>query len=176
MDLYLALDPGESTGWALFGFDGKPVQMGTVAYAQLWSGLLSKWNPAFYVVEQFKVRTSRNRTAKHYTQEWDPAVTARAIGKIELAAEQNNKPVHFQQPDIIQAAGPMLGIKTEGFRSAQHSIDAILHGWWYAHKHWGVMPLVENPISAAPPPEPTKITQVSGLGDIAKLTRQKRRR
>lgn len=144
MEAYLALDPGKTTGWALFSLDGKPIQMGYVEYGPKLFTTLMMIEPKFYVVEEFMLidkETARRNRINHYTQKWDKVFAARVIGAIEQRAAYLNVPVHFQRPIILKTASNAFGLSLTKFNKLQHPIDAILHGAYYAWKNMGILPV-----------------------------------
>lgn len=163
MGHYLALDPGQTTGWCLFDTDGKPLQMGEVQYEEL-AMLLEEYHPIdFFVVEQFMVRTKSSKAGKnHRVAEFDKAIAARAIGKVEARAERLGVPVHFQQSSILEGAAGMFGIKR---RSHQKDVlSAVLHGLHYAHIHLGLAPTVKDWSSAEDDtPAQTVVVAMDGM-------------
>jgi hypothetical protein len=118
--------------------EGKPLQMGEVAYDKLARYLAEFAEVKFYVVEQFLVRTRRAGDAgkMRYVKEWDPVPAARAIGKIEGQAELLAAPVYFQNSSLMREAAQMFRLPL----NRSHRMNAILHGLHYAHVHLGLMP------------------------------------
>lgn len=161
MGHYLALDPGQTTGWALFDTTGKPIQMGEVQYEEL-AALLEEYHPIdFFVVEEFMVRTKYSHAGrKHHVAEFDKAIAARAIGKIEARAELIRVPVHFQQSNILEGAGMMFGYKKKGHK--KDVISAVLHGLHYAHINFGLLPNRVVSIEESVVAVPTTVVPLSG--------------
>lgn len=178
METFLALDPGETTGWALFNLqEPKPIQMGGAAYGEDLYKLLMMMDPKFFIVEEFMVRTARvgKQQGIKYTKEWDKVVTARAIGMIESRAFHIGCPVYFQQASILSSMAQKYGFPSKGhLRSAQHPVDAILHGYYYAEKHLGLLPPY-NPVEVKPvEKKPTVIVQINNYRDIRKAMKKRK--
>lgn len=175
---YYAFDPGESTGWAKFGMDGKPVEMGYVAYGEQLFKFLEGLNPGFVVCEEFMLVTEQMAQGKrmHYSKPWDKVITSRAIGAIEQFAFERGIPVYFQRSAILPLASQAWGIPLTGFKMMQHPLDAILHGAWYAQQNLGVLP--PNPAVVEPVEVVDEIRTVTigSMADIAKAARRSRRR
>lgn len=139
---YLALDPGETTGWALFNMQGIPIEMGYVQYQELFYFLESS-TPGFFVVEEFMLvdkDTAIRNKINHYTRKWDKVYAARAIGAIEYRADILGIPIHFQRSSILTSASQAFGLSLTKFKKAQHPVDAVLHGAYYAWKELGILP------------------------------------
>lgn len=174
--MYLVIDPGEMTGWALFNMEGNPVQMGSVLYGKDLYDLLQTMDPDFFVVEEFMLRTQRagkNYKIK-YTKEWDRVYAARAIGYVEARAHALGVMVHFQQPSIKEPVAKRYGFPLSGLRKSQHQIDAVIHGYYYAEKHLGKVPLNLPTIRDVTTVKPTttKIVSLNSFGDINKALRK----
>lgn len=176
METYLVLDPGETTGWALFNFQGKPIQMGGVEYGAELFDFLQEMVPNFYVVEEYMLRTARvgRQQGIKYTKEWDKVITARAIGAIEARARELRREVIFQQPSIKSATAPKYGLPLTGLRSAQHPIDAIIHGYYYAEKRLGIPPPY-NPVPVTPVKvEPVRIVQINDYSELKRAMKKRK--
>lgn len=169
METFLALDPGEMTGWVLFNTHGVPMQMGEAHYSKGLKELLDTWRPDFYVVEQFRVRTKGNNNQKvRRVAEWDIAPAARAIGKIELRAEDFGRPVYFQEPSIMSRSAQLFGLPL----NRKHKDNAILHGLWWLHQNRGLMPK-DRPVEVIREPRrSTVVVPVQGLGGISKALKK----
>lgn len=166
METLLALDPGLTTGWALFDKDGRVIQMGEVQYGPKLANFLHWQEPDIYVIEQFRVRTKRAGKANQmrYIKEFDEVPAARAIGAIEIYAIWSNKPVYFQEPSAMGAASQMFGLPL----NRSHQLNAALHGLFWLHKNRGLLPKADFlPL----PEEPKRSTRVVTLGEGESMTK-----
>lgn len=175
---YLVWDPGEMTGWAMFNGNGVPTQFGRLKYGEELNTFLSiAGGPAcdLFIIEEYMLRTKRSGT-QHWTPENDRIYAARAIGAIERRAHEIGAHIHWQYPSQLGPASQAFDLSLTGFRSAQHPIDAILHGLYYAWKNLGILP-PDRPVESTPPPQDlgtraeTRVVQVSSLGDLRKAAR-----
>jgi len=178
---YLVLDPGEMTGWALFNYEGRPLQMGRLRYPTAknlkdelnpWLDQITADTADLFVVEEYMLRT-RNNSGRpaHYTPEWDRVYTARAIGAIERRAHELNVPIYWQYPSILPTAAQAFNLSLTKFRGAQHPVDAVLHGLYYAWKRLGILP-PDRPVEESAPIVPeTVVVRVDGLGDLRRAGR-----
>jgi hypothetical protein len=177
--MFLAIDPGEMTGWALFNMEGTPIQMGSVLYGKDLYELLQTYDPDFFVVEEFMLRTKRaaGNSNMHYTKEWDRVYAARAIGYVEARAHELRVMVHYQQPSVMEATAKKFGLPTKGLRKAQHQIDAVIHGYYFAEQHLGKLPTHLPTIQDVTTVKKTstKIVSINSYGEINKALKKAQR-
>jgi hypothetical protein len=170
---YLAWDPGETTGWASFRGQGAPYGFGRLKYGAELNDFLDNIMAVdfeLFIIEEFQLRTKANDGKPlHYTPEWDRVYTARAIGAIERRAHEIGARVHWQYPHQLGPASQAFGLSLTKFRSAQHPVDALLHGLYYAWKELGVLP-PERPqtVQETPAKAETAVLPVSSLKDLRK--------
>ena len=129
---YLALDPGESTGYAMFKSDGDVEDFGTL-----------KGRPALYeFLEHIVPSTVKVVVIEDYTlypwkgkeQSWSKLDTVRYIGAIEFWAHKRLTQVVFQPPNIKSIAYMWAGIKVPKNHDHSHQTDAYVHGVYYLQK------------------------------------------
>jgi len=175
MGFYLALDPGQSTGWATFTLLGKPIDMGVVAYSSDLYCFLQNLEPEFVVCEEFRLRTETTdkRTGKklHFTPKWDKVVAARAIGMVEARTLELCIPLHMQQPSILPTASQAFGLP----HKKAHQLDAALHGFYYAWRRLGILPPARSITVIEEAPSKTKVVTVTSLSEIAKAAKKQAR-
>lgn len=136
---YLALDPGETTGWALFDEQGEILKYGQFKQSEqnqwLSDNLTSDLKAV--IVEDYKnfgwkqqKRWSRNQTSKN-------------IGAIEMLCELRRVP-YFLQPSSDKA----IGYKWAGLGQApsnhaiSHQFDAVAHGTYWLRSRGILKPSV----------------------------------
>lgn len=125
----LALDPGETTGWALF--EGHTfVDAGQYPVHALKDFALFFIHKAPTVIVMENYRIYAHRAAQHVGSD---VPTVQYIGAVKLAAEMADIPVHLQM--AYQAKGfvtdarlQQLGLYQEGRR---HANDAVRHAVYY---------------------------------------------
>jgi hypothetical protein len=129
---YIALDPGETTGWAKFNDVGEVIAYGQYTQAEQ-TGWLTKniTDLKAVIIEDYRnyswekqKRWSRNQTSKN-------------IGGIEMICEMRKIP-YFLQPANIKS----IGYKWAGLGAAptnhsiSHQFDAVAHGvYWLTIKN-----------------------------------------
>lgn len=138
----LALDPGETTGWALFA-SAKLTQHGEIAGSNLEvmiqvADLIRRFMPRAVVCEGYRIYSW-----KKDQHTWSDLFTPRLIGVIEYVCASNSPTV----PLYFQMAGTAKGFCTDDklkqwhyYKAGQkHARDAIRHGcyWLLFHKEGG---------------------------------------
>lgn len=123
----LALDPGETTGYALFD-DGNLQVAGEFSLWRLISLLIVDVDRV--VCERFALYA---RKAAAMTNNEFPAV--QVIGVVRYLAETLNVPVHFQPASAIHSGGslsPLMRPLVDALEvKGSHARDATAHGLWY---------------------------------------------
>jgi hypothetical protein len=92
---YLAIDPGQNTGWATFNHEGVALGFGILRKStpELATTFLSTHRPQLIVVENFRVRDYK---AKAFT--WSDMLTSRIIGAVEGYGALTGTTVVKQEP------------------------------------------------------------------------------
>jgi len=148
--LWLTVDPGETTGWAIWRDKGL-VEAGQTA---LWDFIdaVDAWLQHDGPPEELEGEIPIDGPAelgaivcedwKLYPWmldklAWDSCRTARGIGALELLARQHGIPIILQGADIkdaAQAAGAE-DLYVEPVHENRHQNDAIQHGVFYTARH-----------------------------------------
>lgn len=130
---YLAVDPGNTTGWASFDIEGKPLDMGMLQVvfgedldANLITNLLDTIKPTVLIIEEYVLFGHKARA-----QTGSKMFTSRIIGLFEAWAGVNNVKVHFQRSDIKPIGYKWAGIKVPRNHSQSHQTDAYVHGIYW---------------------------------------------
>lgn len=126
--LFLCLDPGETTGWALFK-GPRLVEAGEfrVTSPLLFDHLVGQQRPGVIVCENYKVYG--HRAQQHIGSE---VPTIRYIGYIQFVAAAHNLPLVFQM--AYQAKGFVKDqrlIQLGLWHESKHARDAIRHGVYW---------------------------------------------
>jgi len=132
LDSLLALDPGETTGWALFS-DGKLEICGQISSSGT-QGLVDVTNfvmevqPRLVICEGYKVYDW-----KRDQHVWSDLYTVRLIGAIEVTCAKMCIPVRFQMAQTGKSFCSDAKLKAWGYWQVgeRHARDAIRHGC-----HW----------------------------------------
>lgn len=127
--MYLAFDPGKTTGWAMFEPDnGMLVDSGQASLDQLMD-LCREWEDLSIegvIYEEFRVFRHKAQQQTGSTME-----VAQAIGIIKSLARHKGLDVVVQQSNIKSIAEKWTGIKVPADHSISHRYDAILHGSYH---------------------------------------------
>lgn len=126
---YLALDPGESTGWATFNEDGNGNQLGTAKGRVEVYNLLRDVNPNTIIMEDWKTKQGAHLGG-------DRMETVRVIGAVEYYAYMHKCHIH-EQPNTIKGIGYMwAGLeKPTSSDPMRHAKDAYVHGVHWLQKN-----------------------------------------
>lgn len=162
---FLAVDPGGTTGWAIFSLTTKkPLTMGEMMPGEFIE-FLEETDVDFYVVEDWMVRPPKKKT--DFQHRWDRAIAARMIGTVMSISHRKDRPIVWQQPSIKPMAAQKFNLPNKG----SHMMDAVLHGTWYLRK--GEVPDVEKQlptqrggITERGVRGPTRVAQISSLGGL----------
>lgn len=134
--VYVALDPGETTGWATFDEKGKTLQMGQFKVAEQNEALKTLIHPAVLMVI---IEDYRNHG---WTQQkrWSRNQTSKNIGKIELYCDLFGVK-YVLQPNTVKSMGYMYqGTKAPANHSISHQFDANAHGVYWLQTN-GIRPV-----------------------------------
>lgn len=126
--MYLAFDPGETTGWALFNDDGSIADWGQVREENLL-GALQGWEelPLKAVIcEGFII--FRHKARKFAGNRM---ITIQAIGMIKSFAHRVGATYVEQDSDILPMAQMKTQVKMPGNHAESHKVSAFNHGAWY---------------------------------------------
>ena len=125
---YLALDPGETTGWALFDLNGIELEIGqfkqidqTKELTRLVTSDLKAVICEDYVNFGWKQqkRWSRNQTSKN-------------IGSLEMLCELRGVPLYLQPANIKAIGYRFAGLDGPPSNHAiSHQFDAFVHGVYW---------------------------------------------
>lgn len=125
---YVALDPGETTGWATFDFEGNAIGMGQFPQSQQTKRLTDLLSPDLKAVVCEDYRNFGWKQQK----KWSRNQTSKNIGAIQLLCEMRNIPFHLQQPNIKSIGYLWAGMDGPPTNHAiSHQYDAYVHGVYW---------------------------------------------
>lgn len=125
--VYLALDPGGTTGWATFNETGDSTGMGSCPTRETVYELLRNKNPSVIVCEDWITRG-------HTTFGGDKMETARVIGAVEFYAYLKHVKVVLQPNTVKPIAYKWAGLSKPKAKVLTHETDAYVHGVYYLQK------------------------------------------
>ena len=129
-DLLVSLDPGETTGWAMFK-DGLLTDSGQIptltCRAELMS-LIEIAYPDVLVCENYRIY--EHKLKRHANQE---VYTLRLIGAIDYVCTHHQIPIVYQMASLAKGFVTDNKLKSWGMwkRGQRHARDAIRHGIYY---------------------------------------------
>lgn len=134
---YLALDPGETTGWATFDDKGELLNLGQFTQAEQNDWLNENVTTALKAVicEDY-----RNHGWKQQ-KKWSRNQTSKNIGAVEMICSMRNVPIVLQ-PNTVKK----IGYKWGGLEGApsnhkiSHQYDAYAHGVYWLQSQ-GIRPV-----------------------------------
>lgn len=138
--IYIALDPGETTGWAKFNEKGEPIAYGQVAQMDL-----AKWLDKNITREEvIAVICEEYKNYGHKQQrKWSRNQTSKNEGAIEQVCDMRDIPFHLQPASIKPIGYKQAGLgAAPSNHSASHQFDAIVHGVYWLTKNGIRSPLM----------------------------------
>lgn len=129
IDYILAIDPGDTTGWATLEFNGgKLIDMGQTDLNEtldLIAGLDT--NGLMRIVcEDFLLFKQKARQ-----QAGSRFKAVQIIGAIKSFARRENIPLILQPSGILTVAAKISGVVQPNNHAVSHKIDAFNHGFYY---------------------------------------------
>lgn len=126
--MYLALDPGETTGFAIFDEKGNSLEIGEVFSDAELDDLLDRLSPTVVIVEDWV-------QSPYITMGGNKQLTARTIGSVESWCRRHSAKVVLQ-PNTIKSIGyKWAGLPKPKVKSLSHRSDAYVHGVYYLQKN-----------------------------------------
>lgn len=120
----LALDPGQSNGWAIYK-DGAIDSFGTLQWEAEFLDWFMEQDPDIIVAEDYIIRP------KAYDHNFDKGVALQVLGAVKLHARRLGVPVVLQQPALKPGAYAHMGATYVKGKRGMHHMDAIAHGHEY---------------------------------------------
>ncbi len=134
---YLAIDPGETTGWATFDDKGDVIRMGQFNMANMNKELTDLIHSDLkqVIIEDYK------NHAWTQQKKWSQNQTSKNIGKIEMLCDLRSIP-YFLQSNSVKAIGyRWAGLDGPPSNHAiSHQWDAYVHGVYWLQK-MGIRPI-----------------------------------
>ena len=128
---YLALDPGETTGYATFDAEGELITIGQFKQKDQTKELTRLIDPSLTAVICEDYRNFAWKRQKN----WSNNQTSKNIGGIEMLCELRSVPLHFQQPNIKSIGYKWAGIEPPKNHAVSHGPDAYVHGVYWLRTH-----------------------------------------
>lgn len=134
MNVYLAFDPGGTTGFAVFHEDGSIMDWGQLTGIDKVVDFLqdaARHNILLIIVEDYRVRGDRQGLKANVGSQLE---TVQIIGALKMFARQNRIQVVLQPPNIKAIASKWSGVEPKGAHKNSHKVDAYNHGVYWLVK------------------------------------------
>lgn len=126
--MYLALDPGHTTGWATFDEKGNATGMGSLDGRHELYEFLAEHKPTLVIMEDWL-------TNPNIRLGGDPLATVRYIGVVEYWCHLQGIQLVLQPNTVKSIAYLWAGIKKPRRKADTHQADAYVHGVYYLQKN-----------------------------------------
>ena len=125
---YLALDPGETTGWATFDESGKLLKFGQFKQADQTAELTRLVESTLKAV----ICEDYMNFAWKPQKKWSRNQTSKNIGALEMLCEMRQVPLHLQPANIKAIGYRWSGLGAPPSNHAiSHQYDAVVHGVYW---------------------------------------------
>ncbi len=147
--MLLAVDPGKTSGIALFTGEGKPMWMEQARNPQelhkFLQGIEREWGsvPSIVVIESYMVLPTQHSMKANVGSKLE---TVQAIGIVKSFCMTWDAKVVEQPPSIKKISQMWTKIKVPSNHADSHQFDALLHGYYYLIKEGGLSPLDVAPL------------------------------
>lgn len=128
---FMAIDPGDTTGWATFDEKGNGTGFGqvTTKNAKDIHKFLDEHSPEVIILEDYELFPWKTQQMAFNTVQ-----TVRRIGNIESWAMLNEVPIHLQKPNVKTIGYMWAGIQKPKNHAQSHGPDAYVHGVHFLQK------------------------------------------
>ncbi len=133
---YLAIDPGETIGWATFLEDGNMLEMGQFRFENFTE-----------VSDKMIVSTLKHVITEQYVnyghkqqKRWSKNNTSKVIGKIELMCDLRKVPLTMQPATNYRTGAAWGGFDIPKNHSISHQFVACAHGVYFLQQN-GIRPV-----------------------------------
>ena len=130
---YLALDPGETTGWATFDENGDGIEYGQFKQSEQTEKLTEFIHSGLKAVICEDYRNFGWKKQKN----WSRNQTSKNIGAIEILCEMRQVPLFLQPANIKSIGYKWAGLgEAPSNHSISHQFDAYVHGvYWLVNNN-----------------------------------------
>lgn len=128
---YISFDPGEHTGWATFGEDGKVIDFEYVHGRDDLYTLLDDFDRIPMVIKQVIIEDFFLYPWKDKEQGWSDFETVRVIGVIQYWCHIRGISYTMQPANIKKIAYRWAGMTPPKNKLQSHAADAYVHGVYY---------------------------------------------
>lgn len=140
--MILAIDPGDTAGYAIFNDDGEPVDEGQISGAEDFADACIKWMQnkiSTIIVEDY--RLMRHKAQQQAGSRFQ---AVQQIGMLKLLARSTGAKVVVQGPDKYPIGLLLAGKTMPKDHKKSHHVVAYAHGWYYLVQKGLVLPVEPN--------------------------------
>lgn len=138
---YIALDPGETTGWAKFDEQGECIGFGQFTQAEQtkWLNDSITSEVLCVIVEDYK------NYAWQKQKKWSRNQTSKNIGAIEMICELRGVPYYLQPANVKSIGYKWAGLgEAPSAHHISHQFDAVAHGTYWLRVNSILKPRIPN--------------------------------
>jgi len=131
--IYVAFDPGVTTGWATFFEDGRLREFGQVLFSELMDlchTLIEHYEVIHVIYEDYRIFAH-----KAHAHVGSRVPTVQAVGVIKASFMAKQIPITMQPSNILPIAEKWTQTKIPSDHSKSHQVSAFLHGSYYLIKN-----------------------------------------
>lgn len=141
---YLAIDPGDTSGWATFDEAGEILDFGQIKESEFVAKFteLMHSDLKHVIIEDYKINPHTLRF--HANKDTGNLKTKKLIGKLEMLAEMRNVPVTYQRASDYPIGAKWGGIEIPSNHSISHQWVAASHGIFWLQKNGIRKPRIPN--------------------------------
>lgn len=143
MSYVISVDPGDTTGLALWRSDGTFVEEMQLSLDELidWCQKIGGYgNVSTIIIEDYRLLKH-----KSVQQSGSRFIASQAIGVLKALARKKGAKVVLQRPDVLVVAALHSGRKRPSNHKVSHSVDAYNHGFYWFVAQNILKPVLQQP-------------------------------
>lgn len=124
---YIAIDPGETSGFAMFDEVGELLKIGQYRQSEQSQWLSENIQPTLMgvICEDYKNHSWKKQ------KNWSRNQTSKNIGAIEIICDLRQVPYYLQANTVKAIGYKYMGIEPPSNHSISHQYDAAAHGTFW---------------------------------------------
>lgn len=135
---YLAIDPGETTGWAAFDESGVIIAIGQFKQTEQNDWLDEHIKPTLKTV----ITEDYQNHAWKRQKNWSRNQTSKNIGSIEAFCHIRRIPIVLQRNTVKSIGYKFMGMVPPSDHSISHQYDAAAHGTYWLRTNGILLPSI----------------------------------
>lgn len=128
--MYLAIDPGNTTGWAIFDDNGETIEFNEITGHDAFLDWLDERTESFdeVIIEEYRVRNQQ------FNHQGSTIPTVQLIGAITRWARKRGIPISMQPSSVLPIACKFVGYPYRQGSHVPDRISALAHGVFWLQK------------------------------------------